>query len=166
MARHHTVIGTFASAARAQLVRERLLARGFMDGEVMMMWADRGGGRHFVVDATPKVPEGAALGSMVGGLTSAIAVGILVGLGASVAGWELGSVDSVLAVLAGIGAGGILGWMIGAVVGLGFSHHRARIVDEDHLSGHVVIGVHTPNDAKARFAERAFEDEGATSVAA
>lgn len=161
----HSVIATFDSSTKAEAALDRLFTQGFELGEVTVLVADRARGRHFAIDAKHKFPQGAALGGAIGGIVGALAAGLTAGLGVLTPGLEAIDVVPVVAALAGAGAGGLLGWLIGGLAGLGFDEHEARLVDGTTKAGHIVLGVRADQSDKAELAERILKQDGATSVA-
>ena len=160
------VIATFDSSSKAEAALDRLLTQGFEPGAVAVMVADRARGRHFAIDAKHQFPEGAALGGAIGGVVGALVSGLAIASGWTAPGLEEIDVGSFIATLAGAGAGGLLGWLIGGLVGLGFHEHEAKLVDNTGMDGHVVLGVRAGDSVEAALAERILEQGGATSVAA
>lgn len=161
----YNVIATFDSSSNAETALDHLLAQGFGAGEIAVLVADRARGRHFAIDAKHKFPEGAALGGVIGGSVGALAVGIAVASGVMFPGLEGISTPTLIAAFAGAGGGGLLGWLIGGLAGLGFDAHEAKLVEGEAKDGHIVLGVRAVNPGKAEAAERILEHDGATSVA-
>ena len=161
----YDVIATFDSSSKAEAALDGLFTQGFRLGEVAVLVADRARGRHFAIDAKHKFPEGAALGGAVGGLLGALAAGLAVAWGGPLPGLESIDPGPVLAALAGAGAGGLMGWLIGGLAGLGFDEHEAKLVDGASNDGHIVLGVRAEDSSRAELAERILAQGGATSVA-
>jgi hypothetical protein len=161
----YNVIATFDSSSKAEAALDHLFTQGFRLDEVAVLVADRARGRHFAFDAKHKFPEGAAFGGVAGGLIGALAAGLTVGLAGPLPGLETLHPGPVLAAFAGAGAGGLLGWLIGGLAGLGFEQHEAKLVDGASRDGHIVLGVRAEDSNKAELAERIMAQGGATSVA-
>ncbi|MFO7564263.1 MAG: hypothetical protein R6X02_16570 [Enhygromyxa sp.] len=161
----YNVIATFDSSTKAEAAVDHLFKQGFETGEIAVLVADRARGRHFAIDAKHKFPQGAALGGVIGGVVGALAVGITAALGVMLPGLEGISTTTVIAAFAGAGAGGLLGWLIGGLVGLAFDEHEAKLVDGEARDGHIALGVRAEQPGKAETAERILEHDGATSVA-
>jgi|SRR5690606_29560835 len=165
MEAQYNVIATFDSSTNAEAALDHLFAQGFGTSEVAVLVADRSRGRHFAIDAKHKFPEGAALGGVIGGLAGALAAGISAASGVVIGGLEPMAGSSIIAAFAGAGAGGLLGWLIGGLAGLGFDEHEAKLVEGQSKDGHIVLGVRAEDQSKAEIAERILERDGATSVA-
>ncbi len=165
MERQYNVVATFDNSRKAEAVLDRLLARGIGTDEVTVLVADRARGRHFAIDAKHKFPEGAAVGGLIGAVIGALVAGISAAVGVAIPGLEAITAGIVIASLAGAGAGGLLGWLIGGLAGLGFDQHEAKLVEDEAKDGHIVVGVRADTEAKADVAEQVFEQGGATSVA-
>jgi hypothetical protein len=161
----YNVIATFDSSTKAEVALDRLFTQGFELGEVAVLVADRARGRHFAIDAKHKFPEGAALGGALAGTVGALVAGLTVASGVTIPGLEAIGGGPVIAAFAGAGAGGLLGWLIGGLAGLGFDEHEAKLVDGAPMDGHIVLGVRADDSSKAELAERILEQGGATSVA-
>lgn len=56
--------------------------------------------------------------------------------------------------LAGAGAGGITGRIIGALVGWGIPKERAKLYESSINDGHIVMGVKPKNEEDAEYFER------------
>jgi hypothetical protein len=161
----YNVIATFNSSTNAETALDHLVTQGFAASEIAVLVADRARGRHFAIDAKHKFPEGAALGGVIGGTLGALAVGIAAVSGVMFTGLEGVSTPTLIAAFAGAGAGGLLGWLIGGLAGLGFDAHEAKLVEGEAKHGHIVVGVRADDSSKAETAERILEHDGATSVA-
>lgn len=165
MEAQYNVIATFDSSTNAEAALDHLFAQGFGSNEVAVLVGDRARGRHFAIDAKHKFPEGAALGGVIGGIVGALAAGLTAAAGVSIPGLEAITEGSVIAAFAGAGAGGLLGWLIGGLAGLGFDEHEAKLVDGDAKDGHIVLGVRADDESRAEVAERILERDGAISIA-
>jgi hypothetical protein len=58
-----------------------------------------------------------------------------------------------VAVLAGAGAGGLTGVIIGALIGWGIPEERAKLYESDLKDGGIVLGVSPRNDDDAAYFE-------------
>jgi hypothetical protein len=160
-----TVIGTFDSTTKAQAALDRLLAGGILRSEISLFVAEEHHGTHFAVEKHHKVPEGAALGGVIGGTLGAVAAGLAAVASITIPGIGVLATGPLIAALAGAGVGAPTGGLIGGLIGLGFDEHEAKLVQEGLLDGHIVIGVQT-DEERADMVERAFKEHNATSIAA
>jgi hypothetical protein len=161
----YNVIATFDSSTKAEATLDRLFSQGFGIADVAVLMANRAGDRHFTIDAKHKFPEGAALGGVLGGSIGALLVGFAVTSGMTVSGLEAIDGGAIIAAFAGAGAGGLLGWLIGGLAGLGFDQHQARLVEGHAKDSHIVLGVRADDPGRAQLAEGILTQGGATSVA-
>ena len=100
---------------------------------------------------------------MVGG-----ALGWLVGIGAlAIPG--LGPVIAagpIVAALAGVGAGGALGGLAGALIGLGIPEYEAKRYEGRVRNGGILLSVHCDDSEWTRRAEEILKRTGAEDVSA
>lgn len=119
------------------------------------------------VEKNTKAAEGATIGGTSGGLIGG-ALGLLAGLGALAipgAGPFIAA-GPIMGTLAGIGAGGSLGAIAGALVGLGIPEYEAKHF-EDVLRNNpenVLVSVHTNTSEEINRIKDIFEKCGAQDV--
>src|ERR1017187_4777905 len=127
MARNTSVMGLYPDRTTVSDAVNVLRKAGYRTADISVLSSDNQGSKDFAHEKRSKTPEGAAAGAAVGaviGAALAFIVSIqtvtITGLGPLVAAGPL------LAALAGAGAGGALGWMVGLLAGLRLSDYVAR----------------------------------------
>ena len=141
------VTAVYLDRDSARLAIDRLLEAGFSRDDISALTADASlPGRKFGVDVRTKAPEGASLGAAIGGLLGA-AGATLIAMGTiSAPALHLVEPGPILAALAGMGAGGAVGAIIGGIAGLRVPEHEARMYPDEVQSGGVLVGVNAHND--------------------
>ena len=150
--------GIYVDPAAAQRVIERLRTEGVPPHFIGVLARDTkvegyDGG---------EVATGAATGAVAGGILGGVA-GLLVGAGALaipglgpvIAGGALATAMGVGVGTAAVGAGlGLAtGGLVGALVGIGFSHEDASYLDREVRAGRTVVTVHGGHDASQAIQE-------------
>lgn len=155
----HVVFCTPEGEAKAEEVIHQLTQAGFESKDISVIVPDASGKKFLAHDLNHKSEEGAAAGAGTGAVAGGI-VGWLAGVGA-LALPGIGHVAGpIMAAVAGVAAGGTLGGLSGALLGLGFkeddvNHYVGRIEE-----GRIMISVHTENAAEAAKAKDVFETAG------
>ncbi|MBC7607263.1 MAG: hypothetical protein H7199_09970 [Burkholderiales bacterium] len=133
--------------------------RGYAKGDINLIMSDNTRKKHYA-DADDdsefgtKAAESAGTGSAIGGTIGAV-IGFIAAIGTSVIITGLGVIIAgpLAAGLAGAGAVGIAGGLIGALVGSGIPEDHAKIYESGIKYGHVVMGVRPHNDEVATYLE-------------
>jgi hypothetical protein len=135
------VFGTFAGRASLEAAVDRLTAAGFSCGDISILMSDKEGSKEFAM---------VGVGGVVGG-----ALGLLAGIGAlTIPGvGPLIAAGPIIASLAGLGVGGAVVGLVGALVVLGIPEYEAKLYDGRVKDGGVLLSIHcVPSDvvSKAR----------------
>lgn len=148
MARHHKqdyeqISGLFKSYKDFSELIEALNMRGYKEEDISVLMSEHTHKQYFTTQENTKAPEGAAMGTLSGGILGAVIGGlslvgniILPGTGLLVAGPLVGALT---AGAVGAAAGGL----IGALVGAGIPEHEAKFF-EDALKkeGQILVVAH------------------------
>lgn len=162
----NTVTATFKTYTAAQHALLSLESNGFKEQQISVLVADKSDGKHFNIDEASKVPEGAAVGGVAGGIIGAIALGLTT-VGSLVApGVGLLAVGPVVGAFAGGAAGAATGGLIGALVGLGIPEHEAKRYEGELKNGAVLVAVEADSHDRAKVVKEIFEGEDAYNIAA
>lgn len=162
----HTVTATFKTYNAAQHALLSLEANGFTEEQLSVLVADKSSGKSFNIEEASKVPEGAAIGGIAGGVLGAIAAG-LTAVGSVVApGIGLLVAGPVVAALAGGAAGASAGGLIGALIGLGIPEHEAKRYENELKDGAVLVAVEADSSERAKLVRDIFKEEDAHNIAA
>jgi len=139
-----------------------LNSRGYGKDDISLLMSDEARKRHFptTADTTElgsKAAEGAGIGVVVGGGLGALLLG-LAAAGFAVPGLPIIAMGPLAAALTGVGAGGALGAIVGALVGSGIPEERARIYENGIKEGGIVMGVTPRSDEDAEYFEREWRN--------
>src|SRR3984893_17384129 len=121
------VFGIYPHRASLEYAFGVLKQEGFRDTDVSVLLQENPGTKDLATEKATKAPEGAATGAGLGAIIGG-ALGWLAGTGAlAIPG--LGPflvAGPIVATLAGIGAGGTLGGLAGALIGVGMPEYEAK----------------------------------------
>jgi hypothetical protein len=153
------------SEAQAVRIAERLRADGFTPADISVLLPDRSGTRDFAVDNSTKMPEGAAVGATTGAAVGG-ALGWLAGIGMlAIPGLgPLIAAGPIMATLSGMAAGGTLGGLSGALMGMGVPEYEAQRYEGKLKEGHLLISVHTDTSDESARVRKIFTDEKAEAI--
>lgn len=162
----NTVTATFKTYAAAQHALLSLESNGFTEKQISVLVADKSDGQSFNIEEASKVPEGAAVGGLAGGIIGAIAAGLTT-VGSLVApGIGVLAVGPIVAAFAGGAAGAATGGLIGALVGLGIPEHEAKRYENEIKDGAVLVAIEADSHERAKLAKTILEGEDAYHIAA
>lgn len=134
--------------------------------QTSLVMTDEARGKHFKLLESSKVDEGAAAGAGVGGLLGAIA-GLVAGAGAIVIpGLNLIVTGTIIAGLAGLGAGAATGGVLGGLIGAGIPEHEAKLYDKEIRAGNVLVSVDARDSDQEKMVKEIFANYGADRKAA
>src|SRR5436305_72300 len=122
---------------------DHLRSAGFRSTDISVLFPDNQGTKDFAHEKNTKAPEGVTTGG-VAGIISGGVLGWLTGIGA-IAIPGIGpfiAAGPIVAALAGAGAVGTLGGLIGGLVGLGIPEYEARRYEGRIREGGVLLSVH------------------------
>src|ERR1017187_7748472 len=124
MARNMSVIGIYQDRTTVSDAINVLHKAGYRATDISVLSSDNQGSKDFAHEKQTKAAKGAASGAIVGAAIGA-ALACLVSVQAvSIAGLApLVAAGPMLASLAGAGAGGVLGWIVGLLAGVGLSEY-------------------------------------------
>jgi hypothetical protein len=153
--------GIYSTVERADRAVHDLLQSGFNTNEIIVVCSDRGIEKHFSYvkheqpagSHTPvAATAGAAIGATIGGIAVGV-VGSIAGLGALLA-----------AETVALGAGTVVGGLIGAMMTRGLEDEVANLYDQELSAGKILVAVDVKgDDAQTRLAkaEKILADAGA-----
>jgi len=160
------VFGIYQTRAGAEECVDALKRAGFRNTDISALFPDNAGTKDFACEKNTKAPEGAAAGAtggaVVGGVLGWLAgIGLLIipGIG------PLMAAGPIVAMLAGAGAVGITGGIVGAVVGCGIPEYEARRYEGRVKHGGILLSVHCDDSHWVRRAEEILKQTGAEDIA-
>jgi len=145
---------------------EALRAAGFRNTDVSVLLPENAGTKDFVHRKDTKAPEGATTGVTTGAVVGGI-VGWLAGIGAlAIPGiGPLIAAGPIVAMLAGAGAVGAAGGIMGTLVGLGIPEYEALRFEGRVKSGGTLVSIHCDDSDWVKRAKKILEDTGAEDIA-
>jgi len=137
------VFGIYSTRNGAEQAADGLVSAGFSAGDISVLLPENLGTREIGTEKSTKAPEGAAAGASTGVVLGG-ALGLLAGIGAlAIPGvGPLIAAGPIMATLAGMGAGGTVGGLTGALVGLGIPEFEAKRFEGILEKGGILLSVH------------------------
>lgn len=159
------VFATFRDRLHAEAAVKELVNSGFREEDISVLLADNVGTRDFATERHSKAPEGAASGGGIGVVIGG-GLGLLVGLGA-ITTPALGlTAGPVIDALAGAGAVGVLGGILGAVIGMGMPEFEAKRYRGLIKDGRSLLSVHCESSDWVSRAKHVLKSVGGQGVVA
>jgi hypothetical protein len=159
------VFGIYPHRASFEYAHRALEEAGFRDTDISVLVQENPGTKDLATEKTTKAPEGAATGAgsgaiLGGALAWLAATGVLgvPGLGSFVI------AGPVVATLAGIGIGGTLGGLAGALLGLGIPEYEAKRYQGRIENGGILLSVHCDNPQWVNKAKQLLSSTGAEDI--
>jgi len=165
MAKNIAVFGIYANERDAAEAVDQLRQAGFRNADVSVLIAENAGNKDFAHEKSTKAPEGATTGAATGAILGG-ALGWLAGIGSIVIpgiGPFLAA-GPIVAMLSGLGAGGVLGGFAGAIVGAGIPEYEAKRYEGRVRNGGVLLSVHSDDSEWAKTAKEVLVRTGAEDV--
>jgi hypothetical protein len=160
-----SVFGIYSHRVTAEEAVDHLRAAGFRSTDISVLFPDNQGTKDFAHEKNTKAPEGATTGGLAGGIAGGV-LGWLTGIGAlTIPG--LGpfiAAGPIVAALAGAGAVGTLGGIIGALVGMGIPEYEAKRYEGRIRAGGILLSVHCDNSDWVKRAKDVLAETGAQDV--
>lgn len=154
------VTGIFKNRSNAMLAVEDLIRHGFPQEDISVMLPDTATGREFFTVPATKAPEMGMFGTIIGGLLGAACFGLAaVGYSAD----PTPIAEGTIAALAGAGAGGTIGMLVGSLVGMTIPEFESQMFSLDHRHGGLLVGVYT-HPKRARESAKVMDAAGAKSI--
>src|SRR5215468_7311648 len=164
-AKNTAVFGIYPDRAAVEEGVEHLRRAGFRNTDISVLFPENQGTKDFAHEKNTKAPEGVTGGVVAGGITGGV-LGLLTGIGALVIPGlgPLVAAGPIVAALAGAGAVGTLGGIVGGLVGMGIPEYEAKRYEGRIKSGGILLSVHCDNSEWTKKAKQILEDTGAEDV--
>ncbi len=159
------VFGMARSENQAINIANQLVAAGFAENDISVLFPDKAGTRDFAHEQHTKAPEGAATGAGSGAILGG-ALGWMVGIGAlAIPGvGPFIAAGPIMAALAGAGAGAAAGGLTGALVGLGIPELEAKQYEGKVKDGNILMSVHADTSEEVTRAKEILNNGGAYDI--
>jgi hypothetical protein len=160
-----SVFGLFHDQDTLGRAVEALQTAGFPTTDVSVLMPRSQSDRLFAHEHHTKAPEGATTGAIAGGVVIG-GLSLLVGLGALVIPGlgPLIAAGPIVAALAGLGAGGAVGGIAGALIGMGIPEYEAKRYESFVEEGGILLSVHCDDEGAAHRARSILDGFGATGI--
>jgi len=160
------VFGIFPDQLTAEDAVDSLKEAGFRNTDISVLFPDNQGSKDFAHEKHTKAPEGAVTGGSSGAVIGG-ALGWLAGAGAlAIPGiGPFVAAGPLMAMLGGIGVGGAIGGLTGALIGLGIPEYEAKRYEGRIKRGGILLSVHCDNPDWSRQARNILHQTGAEDVA-
>jgi len=165
MARNTSVMGIYPDRTTVSDAINVLQKAGYRATDISVLSSDNQGSKDFALVKRAKALEGAAAGAAVCAVVGAalawfcsiqtVTIAALVPLVAA---------GPVLAALAGAGAGGALGWIVGLLAGSGLTEYVAKRYAGRIRHGGILLSVHCDNQDWCNRAKTALKNTGARNI--
>ncbi len=165
MTKNIVVFGIYTGKEAAAEAVNRLRGAGFRNTDVAILLSENAGNKDLGLDKGSKAPEGAVTGASSGAILGG-ALGWLAAAGTLAipgAGPFLAA-GPILSMLAGVGAGGAVGGVAGALIGAGTPEYEAKRYEGRIHGGHVLLSVHCDNAAWTASAREILKHTGAEDI--
>ncbi|MBC7396509.1 MAG: DUF3341 domain-containing protein [Bdellovibrionales bacterium] len=160
------VLGIYQTRSAVDYAVDQLKQHGFRNSDISVLMPTKEGSDEFAHEKHTKAPEGVTTGATSGALLGG-GLGWLVGMGSLVIPGigPLIAAGPIMAALAGMGVGGALGGLAGALVGAGIPEYEAKRFESIVKSGGILLSVHVDDSEWNRKAKDLLERTGAKDVA-
>jgi hypothetical protein len=163
---HTAVYGIYGSRQDAEMAIDSMRSAGFRATDISVLFPENEGTKDIGHEKHTKAPEKAATGAVVAGGAGA-ALGWLVGIGAlAIPGiGPFVAAGPIMAALAGLGAGSVVGGLTGALIGAGIPEYEAKRYEGRIRNGGILLSVHCEDDLLVSRAKQLLKHTGAEDIA-
>jgi len=160
------VFGIFPDQLTAEDAVETLKDAGFRNTDISVLFPDNQGTKDFAHEKGTKAPEGAVTGGASGAVIGG-ALGWLAGIGAlAIPGiGPFIAAGPIMGMLGGIGLGGTVGGLTGALIGAGIPEYEAKRYEGRIRRGGILMSVHCDDSDWVKRAKNILEQTGAEDIA-
>src|ERR1044071_4566106 len=160
------VFGVFSTKEQVETAVAEMKHQGFRNADISVLFPYNEGTKDFALEKGTKAPEGAAAGAtsgaVIGGTLGWLAgIGMLAipGLGPFIAAGPL------MAMLGGVGVGGAVGGLAGALIGMGIPEYVATRYEGRIKGGCILLSVHADDSKWIQKAKDILHQTGADDIA-
>jgi hypothetical protein len=160
------VTALFRSRMTAEQAVDSLLRAGFRREDVSVLMSETTHGREFGIVTRSKAGEGAAAGAATGGAVGAVLAALAAVGSLAIPGIGLIAAGPIVAALAGAGAMGAAGSLVGGLIGAGIPEHEAKFFGPEVERGGILVGVHVVDRDWVDTAKLILRNAGGASLKA
>src|SRR3984893_3531089 len=160
-----SVLGIYKNRTTVDRAADALVGAGFSASDISVLLPENLGGKAIGTEKATKAPEGAAAGATSGAVGGG-GLGLLAGIGAlAILGvGPLVAAGPIMAALAGMGVGGTVGGIAGALVGLGIPEYERKGYEGVRHKAGVVLSVHCDTSDEIKRAKEVLKNTGAEDI--
>jgi len=146
------ITGLFDTENAAESAVAQLKQLGYGQNEITIVMKDRGAADNLAHDSGARTMEGVGAGAAIGGTIGAVLAGLLAVGSVTIPGVGLLAAGPLAAMLAGAGAGGIAGSLVGWLTSLGVPEDVAPYYERGLNEGGVVVAcaAHPGDEARVQ----------------
>jgi hypothetical protein len=159
------VFGIYSNATEVEGAIGALQAAGFRSTDISVLFPENTRNEVLIREKRTKAPQGAAAGGVSGAVLGGT-LGWLAGMGMiAIPGvGPLIAAGPILSALAGVGIGGTVAGITGALIGTGIPEYEARKYEGRVKSGGILMSVQVDDSERARIARGILRDTGAEEI--
>jgi hypothetical protein len=167
MSKNMSVIGIYADKATVSDAISVMQKAGYRATDISVLSSENQGSKDFGHEKRTKALEGAATGAAVGAfLGAALACLVSIQIVTITILGSLVAAGPVLAGVAGAGAGGVVGWLLGLLAGQRGTEYVAKRYAGRIRRGGILLSVHCDSPEWCGRAKTTLRDTGARDVSA
>src|SRR6202158_4706361 len=157
------VFGIYSTRVATENAADSLIRAGFLASDISVLLPESlGGPKDMGTEKATKAPEGTAIGVTTGGVIGGT-LGLLAG-GGLLAVPGLGPFIAAGPIMAGLGVGGAVGGVTGALIGMDIPEFEAKRYEGRLQKGGILLSVHCNTSEEVKRAKDVLERTGAEDV--
>jgi len=162
---NQAVVCIAPDVSEAEREVETLRRAGFTSDDISVLWPDIAGAQELGYEQHTRAPEGMAIGTFFGAMVGALTAYLNV-TGTLWTPWSSHLIAAGLpvAILAGMGAGGAFGFLLGAIIGIAFPEYEVKKYERKVKAGSTLVAVHTDDAEELKRAEKALKTTAAFGI--
>ncbi len=165
MAQNTSVMGIYPDRTTVSEALIVLVKTGYRAADISVLSSDNLGTKDFAHQKRSKALEGAAIGAATGAVVGAVLAWFISTQPVTVTALgPLVAAGPVLAAIAGAGAGGVLGFIAGLLVGMTLTEYVAKRYAGRIRNGGILVSVHCDSPEWCDRAKKALRDTGARNI--
>jgi hypothetical protein len=165
MAKNTSVTGIYTDHATVSDAINVLQKTGYRATDISVLSAENHGSKDFALEQRTRALEGAATGAAVGAAVGAALTWFASAQNVSIPMLgQLAAAGPIVAALAGAGAGGALGWVVGLLAGVCRPEYVAKRYAGRTRRGGILLSVHCDSQEWCDRAKKALRNTGARKI--
>ena len=167
MAKNTSVIGIYSDRATVSEAINVMTKTGYRAADISVLSSDNQGSKDFAHVKQNKALFGAAIGAAIAAVVGAALAWFISTQPVTITALApLVSAGPILAAIAGAGAGGALGWIVGLLAGMRLTEYVAKRYAGRILHGGILLSIHCDSPEWCERAKKTLKDTGARDISA